>query len=187
MPISNSSASQSLSVRNSHTPNCGDVLFPRCGLTYNDLVSTAEKCRTKKECAARLGVSDNQLDRVIKKHDLHHLFSKQAGELFAGVTAADLLKAACRCANMSEAAQSLGVSQSYFTKKVKEIGATDYFKRRKPRKRRITKRSTVQLARQGYTRRDAAFLLGVSPAYLKDVVNIWGIADEFIVKGLGKY
>jgi hypothetical protein len=159
----------------------GDIIFPRCGLTYSDLVGVAENCRTKKGAATKLGVSENQLDRVIRRYDLTHLFSKQAGELFAGITATDLLRAASRFANMGQAALALGVSPGYFTKKVKELGATEHFKRKRNRRRRVCRRSIIKLAREGYTRRDAAYLLGISDSYLKDLIHQWSLADEFIV------
>lgn len=73
------------------------MIFPRCGLTYGDLVATAGKCHNKKKTAEKLGASDNQLDRVVKRYDLNSIFSKLAGELFSGVTAADLLKVGQDC------------------------------------------------------------------------------------------
>ncbi len=160
------------------------LVFPRCGLTFGDLAATVKRCGTRKVTAAKLGVSDTQLDRVIQKHGLEYLFIKQRkpGELFNGITAADLLRAASRSPNMRSAAKEFGLSESTFTKKVKQIGATDYFKRQKVRKRKVSKRAIVQLAKQGFLRSDVAYMLGISSAYLKDLIKLWNLPEEFTLK-----
>lgn len=159
------------------------IIFPQCGLSYGDLVTTVNKYRKRQIVAAKLGVSEQQLDRVIQRHNLSHLYNMRAGEVFIGVTASEILKAARRCANMREAALSLGLSPDPFYKKMKAIGATGYFNKQKPRNRCITKSQVISLAREGYTKPDTAFLLGISASYLKDLVALWNLANEFTLKG----
>jgi len=162
-------------------PETSTLIFPRCGINLADVERIAALRLTKAATAEKLGVSETQLDRAIIRHRLEHLFEKPAGEVFRGVSAADILRTSRRAANMSEAAKMLGVSASHFVRRMNAIGATHYFQNRRPRKRKVSKRAIVSLARQGYTRRDTAYLLGISPAYLKDLIRFWGLADEFTV------
>lgn len=157
------------------------MAFPRCGLSLKDVISVAASHKTKKATANKLGVSETQLGRIIKKHALEYLFDKPAGEILCGITAADILRTSRKAANMSDAARMLRVSQGYFARKMNDMGAVHYFANRKVRKRRVSQRSIIKLARQGYTRRDTAYLLGISPAYLKDLIALWHLADNFVV------
>ena len=157
------------------------ILFPRCGLSLGDLRRTAKEQKTKTDTARRLGVSVSQLDRILDKYELQDLFNRRPGEMFLGLTATEILRAARECNNATEAAKALGRSPDTFRKNVKLFGLGGYFKSKKIRKRKVTRRQIIQLARQGYTRRDTAFLLDISPAYLKDLIALWDISHEFAV------
>lgn len=50
-------------------------------------------------------------------------------------------------------------------------------------KRRVTRDQIVELANQGFIRVDVADMLEISPTYLKKLIQEWGLADEFTVRG----
>lgn len=104
------------------------LLFPRCGITMQHVLTIAGVADNKRDAAKKLGVSERQFYTVISRHNLGHLFAN-----------------------------------------------------RKPRKVCVTKEDIVALAQERYTRKDAAYILGISPEYLKKLIQRWNLADMFVV------
>lgn len=103
-------------------------------------------------------------------------------EILCGVSYLQIV--ACAGMNQRAAAERLGVNEGYFRKTVKRLGLRHWFTDIRPRPRCISREDIVQVASEGYTRRDAAYLLGISPRYLADLVQEWQLADSFrVTKG----
>lgn len=97
----------------------------------------------------------------------------------AGITRADLEHA--RGMNQRQAAKRIGISERHFSQVVKDEGLQDMFPHIHNRSRKVTREEIAELAGQGFIRRDVAYMLGISPTYLKDLIAKWNLADEFTV------
>jgi len=98
-----------------------------------------------------------------------------------GLTYADCISVAG--VNQRSAAKKLGVSERQFGAVVKRLGMGHWYPDVRPRPRCISREDIVKVAGEGYTRRDAAHILGISFGYLRDLVEEWELQDAFIVKG----
>lgn len=54
----------------------------------------------------------------------------------------------------------------------------------KSRKRCVTREQIIDVAAEGYSQKDAAFILGIDYSYLKQLVSEWGIRDCFPAHGV---
>jgi len=107
----------------------GFTLFPRCGVTDDQVREVISSAPNIRAAAKRLGVAEDHLRRVARQH---------------GIKA----------------------------------------NRQRPRRRCVTAEDIASLAKEGFTRPDVAFLLGISPAYLKELISLWGLAGTFsVVRG----
>ena len=106
----------------------------------------------------------------------------------AGLSFADVSKAALECGgNRVRTAKRLGVGIRSLAYAIRRENLDHWFNQghgsgKKSRATCVSREQIVELAQEGYIRRDAAFLLGISPAYLKDLVAKWGLADDFTVR-----
>lgn len=96
-----------------------------------------------------------------------------------GVTDSQVREAITSAPNIRAAAKQLGVAEDHLRRVARQHGIKA--NRRRPRRRCVTAEDIASLAKEGYTRPDVAFLLGISPAYLKDLISLWGLADTFVV------
>ena len=96
-----------------------------------------------------------------------------------GLTYGDVKEVAQRSGSMRHGAKLLGVSDKAMYSKSNIIGGL--FTHKKNRSRKVSKVDIVELARQGYIRKDVAYMLEISNAYLKDLIKLWKIEDEFKV------
>lgn len=53
----------------------------------------------------------------------------------------------------------------------------------KSRSRCVTREQVVEVASEGYSQKDAAFVLGIDYSYLKQLVREWGLRDHFPAHG----
>lgn len=99
-------------------------------------------------------------------------------EIMCGLTYSDITS----CAGMSQkaAAKKLGVNYNYFNQVIKRIGAGHWFVKPKQQFTQcITEQDIVKAAGEGYTQKDAAFVLDVSERYFKSLVARWGLNSLF--------
>lgn len=103
----------------------------------------------------------------------------------AGLSFADVSLAAMDClGNKTRTAKRLGVSVSALEALIERESLHHWFAGKsapRPRKICVAKGDIVALAQEGYTRPDTAFLLGISPGYLKNLITKWGLAEAFVV------
>jgi len=83
--------------------------------------------------------------------------------------------------NKRDAARRLGISERQFYQVISDKKLHYLFQRKRPQSRCVSADDIVLLAKEGYTRRDTAYLLGISDAYLKTLIHHWNLATEFIV------
>lgn len=110
----------------------------------------------------------------------------------AGLSFADVSLAALQCrGNRVRTAKRLGVSiraldaavhreklERWFLSHTPGVGPKSG-KGTKSRKRCVTQEQIIEVAQQGFSQCDAAYLLGISYAYLKDLVQDYGIRAHF--------
>lgn len=100
-----------------------------------------------------------------------------------GLSLGDVKVAAKKAKNIRDGARLLGVSERHFYLKTKELNLGELFKNEKRgRERKVTKEQIIELAQEGYIRRDVAFLLEIKPSYLKDLIKLWNLESSFSVK-----
>lgn len=95
-----------------------------------------------------------------------------------GITYADCISVAG--VNKREAAKKLGVAEDHFGRTVKRLGMDHWFPDVRPRPRCVTKEDIIEVAQEGWTRRDSAAILGISYGYLKDLIEMWKLQPYFI-------
>ncbi|QOX80840.1 hypothetical protein FY034_17605 (plasmid) [Trichlorobacter lovleyi] len=104
----------------------------------------------------------------------------------AGLSFADISLAAMDCGgNKTRTAKRLGVSIKGLEATIEREKLHHWFSGRsapRPRSRCVSKSDVESLAQEGYTRNDTAYLLGISPAYLKSLIQLWNLADAFILR-----
>lgn len=86
------------------------------------------------------------------------------------------------CAGMSQkaAAKRLGINHAYFNRTLHRIGASHWFE--KPKQvfsQCVTPEDIAKVAAEGYTQKDAAFVLEVSERYFKSLVARWQLNNLF--------
>lgn len=86
------------------------------------------------------------------------------------------------CAGMSqkEAAKRLGVAYAHFNQVIKRHGMSHWFE--KPKQvytNCVSKEDILQTAAEGYTMKDAAFLLGICDRHMKRLVAKWELNSYF--------
>lgn len=99
----------------------------------------------------------------------------------SGVTDDQVREAIANSPNLRAAAKRLGVSEG----NLRSVAAQHGIKgnKKKPRPTCVSPEDIIALAREGFTRPDTAYLLGISPAYLKDLIKKWDLARHFTVSG----
>ena len=95
-----------------------------------------------------------------------------------GITYADCVSVAG--VNQRQAAKRLGISEDHFRLVIKRLGASHWFPDVRPRSRCVSKEDIIQVASEKYTRRDAAYILGISYDYLRDLIAEWDLGKHFI-------
>ena len=94
-----------------------------------------------------------------------------------GVTDDQVREVLTTAPNARTAAKRLGVGESHLRKIAAQHGIR--VNSRRPRQRCVSREDIAELANDGFTRPDVAHLLGISPAYLKDLIAKWDLAGEF--------
>jgi transposase len=94
-----------------------------------------------------------------------------------GLTYADVVMVSKKAHNKVEAAKMLGVSYKNMCSTFKKKGLDGMFHNGKRRKRRVTREEVDRLGREGYLKSDAAYLLGISVSYLRDLLQLWQITS----------
>jgi transposase len=84
--------------------------------------------------------------------------------------------------NQRAAAKRLGVSERNFGDVVRRLGLQHWFPDTRPRSRCISREDIIKVAGEGWTRRDAAHILGVSYGYLRNLIEEWKLQGYFISK-----
>lgn len=98
-----------------------------------------------------------------------------------GVTDDQVREVIASSPNMRAAAKRLGVEENHLRRVAAQHGLKS--NSRRPRRRCVSAEDITELAKEGFTRPDVAFLLGISPAYLKTLVSLWQLAGEFRTVG----
>ena len=101
-----------------------------------------------------------------------------------GLTYSDCISVAG--VNQRDAAKKLGISERQFHHVVKRLGMGHWYPDTRNRSRCISKEDIVTVAKEGYTRRDAAHILGISYGYLRDLIEEWKLQEFFIGSGEAK-
>lgn len=83
--------------------------------------------------------------------------------------------------NKRDAARRLGICERQFYAVIAKHRLGYLFASKHPRPRRVSADDIIELARQGFTRRDTAYLLKISDDYLKVLIRKWKLAGEFTV------
>lgn len=96
-----------------------------------------------------------------------------------GLTYQHVIDVACIVPNKRAAAKKLGVSERQFYQVVKDLGLGHWFTLKKPRSRCLSREDVAQFGREGYTKKDAAYLAGVNYDYFKDLVRLYDLNDFF--------
>jgi transposase len=84
--------------------------------------------------------------------------------------------------NQRAAAKRLGVSERNFGDVVRRLGMSHWYPDTRPRSRCISSEDIIKVAGEGWTRRDAAHILGISPGYLRNLIEEWKLQEYFISK-----
>ena len=103
--------------------------------------------------------------------------SRGSREIICGLGYFDIIS--CAGMNQRQAAARLGVGYNYLNQTVKRLGMSHWFDDVRPRSRCVSREDVAKVAEEGYTQRDAAFLLGVSDSYLRHLVRLWGLRPLF--------
>lgn len=102
----------------------------------------------------------------------------EAVKIICGLTLEDIKS----CAGMSqkEAAKRLGVGYAHFNTVMLRHGLTHLFPKPPQRFTQcVTVEDIARAAAEGYTQKDAAFILDVSERYFKSLVARWGLNGLF--------
>lgn len=116
------------------------ILFPRCGLTYADVVSCAGM--SQKAAAKRLGLAYSHFNKAVTRFGLDHWFSKPRQAFTQCVTPEDIIQSAKEGYTMKDAAFVLDVSERYFKTLVARWDLTHHFP---------NSGKAAWIARRGYT------------------------------------
>jgi hypothetical protein len=101
-----------------------------------------------------------------------------------GLTYDQIVAVAISAPNKRAAAKKLGVGEDHFRRVVKNLGMGHWFSNKKTgRSICLTKDDIVQLAKDGYNMKDAAFVAGVNYSYFKKLVADYGVNDSFPTSG----
>jgi hypothetical protein len=84
--------------------------------------------------------------------------------------------------NQRAAAKKLGLSERNFCHVIRRLGLQHWFPDTRPRSRCISREDIIKVAGEGWTRRDAAEILGISYGYLRNLIEEWKLQDYFISK-----
>ena len=98
-----------------------------------------------------------------------------------GITYADCVGVAGL--NQRAAAKRLGISLRNFGEVIRKNGMTHLYPHTRASSRCVSKDDVIQVASEGYTRKDAAYILGISYGYLRDLVKDWDLGGYFISTG----
>lgn len=105
---------------------------------------------------------------------------------YAGLTFADVSLAALNThGNRRRTAKRLGVSIRALDACIERHNLGRWFvagrgKGKRPRARCVTVEQIIEVAQEGYHRRDVAEILGISYAYLKDIIEECNLQGHFI-------
>ena len=115
----------------------------------------------------------------------------------AGLSFADISLAALQCrGNRVRTAKRLGVGIRSLDAAIARHRLDRWFISRTPgvgprrpsgyklRATCVSKEQVIEVAQEGYSQRDAAFVLGVSYGYLKDLVKRWNLRAYFPAHGV---
>ena len=101
-----------------------------------------------------------------------------------GISYGDIVDIAGKAHNMRDAAKRLGICESQFYKVMNSLDMASMFQNKRLRQSRVTREEIIELAEQGYTRKDTAFLLGIKYSYLKTLISRWELSKHFkLAKG----
>lgn len=154
-----------------------EMIFPLCGLTYADVVEVARTSPNKRVAARKLGVSERQFYAVINDKGLGHLFDNRKPRARC-VSKDDILAAAETAANRADAADILGVSETYLKDLIHAFGLQGLFHRT------IADRNVlVRFAQRGYTRKEAAEALSITHKQALHAIHKHGINHLFPKNG----
>jgi len=95
-----------------------------------------------------------------------------------GITYADCVSVAGL--NQRAAAKRLGLSLRNFGEVIRKNGMTHVYPHTRASSRCVSKEDVIQVASEGYTRKDAAYILGISYGYLRDLVKDWDLGEHFL-------
>lgn len=99
-------------------------------------------------------------------------------EILCGLSYSDVLAFAGMGQNA--AARKLGVNHAHFNRTLHKLGMSHWFPRpRQQFTQCVSTEDIKQAASEGYTQKDAAFVLGVSERHFKRLVARWGLAHLF--------
>lgn len=163
------------------------IVFPRCGLSYGDVLAVTERPISLAVAARKLGVSSTHLDRVVSNLGIKDRFSKRLDgkEKLAfpgkGVSVADVVSAANEEPNLRAAARRLQVSERHLYDVAKRHGIK--FQKKKPRASAIDAAEVRSLANEGYTQKDAAYVAGTSYGNFKRIVRRYKLNHLFPSSG----
>lgn len=104
--------------------------------------------------------------------------TRSSREVLCGLTYHDIIN----CAGMSQkdAAQKLGVNHAHLNRTLHKLGMCHWFPRpRQEFTQYVTADDIKQVALEGYTQKDAAYVLGVSESYFKSLVARWRLNHLF--------
>lgn len=103
-----------------------------------------------------------------------------------GLSFSDVSLAALQCGgNKVRTAKRLGVGVQSLNHAIRRENLQHWFvkgrgKAPRPRQTCVSREQIIEVAKEGYTRADAAHVLGISPAYLKDLIKRWELSGYFI-------
>jgi predicted DNA-binding protein (UPF0251 family) len=99
-------------------------------------------------------------------------------ELLCGITYQQVID----CAGMSQkdAAKRLGVNHAYFNRVLHRHGMAHYFPKPKQTFTNcVTAEDIAMTAAEGYTQKDAAYVLGISYRHMLRLTSQWGLSSLF--------
>lgn len=106
-----------------------------------------------------------------------------------GLKFTDLSEVAWDCGgNRVRTASRLGVAVRSLDAAISRHGLHNWFmagrgRSPRPRKRCVTREQIIEVVQDGYSQKDAAFLLGIEYSYLKDLVRLWNLREFFPAHG----
>jgi len=107
----------------------------------------------------------------------------------AGLTFCDISAIAWECqGNRVQTAKRLGVGVRSLDAAIERHGLHNWFvvgrgRGKHFRSRCVTRDQIIEVAREGYSQTDAAFILGIEYSYLKDLVKLWNLRPYFPAHG----